>query len=181
MASHEYNEGLFAELVLYVAKKCEGDPTFGAVKLNKILYYCDFFAYRQLGMPITGAEYQALRLGPAPRRLLPVQRRIEQNGDGILRETEYGIHTQKRLIALRDADLTGFSGPEIGLVDTVIDVLKGHSAGDVTEVSHFEPGWQLAEEGETIPYEAAFVSLDPLSLAEERQLARAIAEREQGD
>ena len=51
-----FNAEKFRELLVYVSKKCEDDPTFGAVKLNKILYYADFAAYRQGGKPITGAQ-----------------------------------------------------------------------------------------------------------------------------
>lgn len=34
-----------AELILYIAEKCERDPNFGATKLNKILTFADFSAY----------------------------------------------------------------------------------------------------------------------------------------
>ena len=59
-----------AELILYIAEKCEHDPGFGAVKLNKILAFADFSSYFETGKPITGAEYMRLPQGPAPRRLL---------------------------------------------------------------------------------------------------------------
>ena len=36
----------FRELILYIAQESEGDPNFGATKLNKILFFCDF-----LGLP----------------------------------------------------------------------------------------------------------------------------------
>ncbi len=36
----------FKELMVFVADTCIGDPTFLAVKLNKILYFADFMAYR---------------------------------------------------------------------------------------------------------------------------------------
>ena len=51
------NERKLRELVVLVANKSEGDPHFGAVKLNKILYYAEFQAFRILGSPIAGATY----------------------------------------------------------------------------------------------------------------------------
>ena len=45
----KFNEGKFRELILYVARRSEDDKYFGAVKLNKILYFSDFNAYRELG------------------------------------------------------------------------------------------------------------------------------------
>jgi hypothetical protein len=55
------------ELVLYLTAKSKGDPQFSAAKLNKLLFYCDFTAYRQLGRSITGFSYQRMPSGPAPK------------------------------------------------------------------------------------------------------------------
>ena len=71
VAYMRYDEEKLAELILYVAEKIQSDRTAGATKLNKYLYFADFSAVRKLGHPITGAEYQRLRHGPAPRRLPP--------------------------------------------------------------------------------------------------------------
>ena len=60
------------ELILYLAAKSEKDPRFSSTKLNKLLFYCDFAAFRQLGKPITGHSYQKLQFGPAPKAMLPV-------------------------------------------------------------------------------------------------------------
>ena len=59
------------ELILLICKGSEGDPRFGAVKLNKLLFYCDFSAYAKLGKSITGQEYLALPEGPALKKLKP--------------------------------------------------------------------------------------------------------------
>jgi len=29
----------FRELILYISQKCANDPSFGAIKVNKILYF----------------------------------------------------------------------------------------------------------------------------------------------
>jgi hypothetical protein len=41
------------ELILYVAKMSEGDPAFGAIKLNKLLFYSDFRAFLDARKSIT--------------------------------------------------------------------------------------------------------------------------------
>ena len=61
------------ELVLYISWMCESDPTFGAAKLNKILFLSDFRAYVHLGRSITGQEYRALEQGPAPEHLVALR------------------------------------------------------------------------------------------------------------
>jgi len=53
-ACHEVNQDKFRELVLYLSEKSQDDKKFGATKLNKILYFCDFGSYVKLGQPVTG-------------------------------------------------------------------------------------------------------------------------------
>ena len=71
------------ELILLISSLSEGDPTFGAVKLNKLLFHCDFSAYLTYGRPITGQEYFALKQGPAPRRLLPITKRMQARQESL--------------------------------------------------------------------------------------------------
>ena len=72
------NDVKFRELVLYVARKSEADPRFGATKLNKILFYADFWAYSKLGRSISGQKYRRLDQGLALRRLLQAVARLER-------------------------------------------------------------------------------------------------------
>jgi hypothetical protein len=147
----------FRELILHIARESERDEHFGATKLNKILFYSDFWAYRKLGRSITGQQYQKLDKGPAPRRLLPVVRRMEARGECVVAEREYFGRTQKILLARREPELSLFSGAEIAIVHQVLARLAGLSATDVSELSHQFIGWQLAGEGEDIPYSTALL------------------------
>lgn len=147
----------FRELLLYVARKTEADPRCGSVKLNKILFYCDFEAYRRFGRAITGEEYQKLEYGPAPRRLLPQIEEMEREGVCAWADREYfGFHL-KKLLPLREPDLSLFTGEEIDIVNTVIDSLWDLNATEVSDLSHRFVGWQVVDPGETIPYETVFV------------------------
>ena len=57
----------FREPLLYVAHKSERDPSFGATKLNKLLFIADFLSYAKAGKSITGQPYVKLKNGPAPK------------------------------------------------------------------------------------------------------------------
>ena len=123
------DERKMKELILYVSLKCANDPTFGAVKLNKILYFSDFLAYAYYGSPVTGFEYQKLPIGPAPKRLLPIREQMIKAGElGIQEVPLRSGYTQKRTVNLRLPDLEVFSAKQIALVDAVIDALKGADA-----------------------------------------------------
>jgi hypothetical protein len=82
----EYNERKFAELVLYVTRGLRNDRAGGATKLNKALYFSEFAHMRARGRPITGAEYQRLERGPAPRSLVPVREALIARGDAAIVE-----------------------------------------------------------------------------------------------
>ena len=159
-----FNSEKFKELICYVAKQSEGDPAFGSIKLNKILFYADFAAYRDLGQPITGACYQKLREGPAPRELLAARDELIASGDVYVEERPYFTGIQKRLAVSerRALDRELFEPKEIEIVDSVIRAFYGKTAREVSDFSHREPGWALAENRETIPYETAWISADPL-------------------
>ena len=179
-----YSEEKLTELLLYVAKCTEGDRYAGATKLNKYLYFSDFSAMRRLGHPITGAEYQKLPFGPAPRRLAPVRERLVQSGDARLeRQVDAFGYVHHALVALREPRVELFSDDELRLVDDVIEVLRDASAAEVTELSHREAGWQLVGDGEVIPYPLAFVlapaeaALTPSIAAEAERLLAENADR----
>ncbi len=155
----------FRELVLYLAAKSESDPAYGATKLNKLLFFCDFLSYRTMGRSITGSRYQKLDFGPAPKRLLPVQQEMLEAGDCAIQRRDYFGRKQQRLLALRDPDLSCFSGEEVALIDRVVEELRGNSASEVSQLSHRFIGWQAAAMGEDIPYETVFVG-SPRALTE---------------
>ena len=79
-------EKRLAELMLHIAHRCEDDPGFGATKLNKILWWSDFLSYARNGEPITGVEYQRLGNGPAPKRLVPIRKKMVSARHAALQE-----------------------------------------------------------------------------------------------
>lgn len=165
MARNDSDERL-RELVLYISWKCEDDPKFGAVKLNKILFLSDFLSYRYRGSAITGAEYMRLDHGPVPRRLLPAQNKLLEDGDIAIKETWLADtlrHPRKQTVALRAPNLELFSGEEIALVDSVITKVLPLNGTQLSEVTHDFIGWRIAGEGETIPYQASLISSEPPS------------------
>lgn len=167
----------FRELILYVARESQEDPRCGSVKLNKILFYADFEAYRRLGTSISGEEYQKLERGPAPRRLLPTVDDMVRRGWCAWASREYFGFPLKKLIALRDPDASIFSGEEIALVHQVIRDLWELNATEVSDLSHRFAGWQAAELGETIPYKTVFVDqARPLTREEEEWVQELIRE-----
>lgn len=159
------------ELILLIAMRSEGDEPFGAVKLNKLLFYADFLSYVKFGESITGQEYQALVNGPAPRRMVPVLTRMQRDEVLAIRENDYYGKNQQRAFALQDPDISQFDYAEMELVDKVIKHFWGKNATEMSIESHHFVGWKLAKQGETIPYSVALVgSREPTPAERKRGL-----------
>jgi len=162
----KFDSNKFKELMLYIADRCSDDPDYGATKLNKILFYSDFYSYGLLGQPITGATYFKLDKGPAPKSLLPVRSQMESDGDIVIHKKNRFGKEQHRVVPLREADLSNFTAKEIAIVDQVIAKFCGANADKVSLFSHREMSWQLANIREDIPYETVFICNDPLTETE---------------
>ncbi len=161
------NEERFRELVLYISQKCANDPCFGAIKLNKILFFSDFLAFAHYGEPITGFEYQKLTQGPAPRRLLPVRRRMVESRELGLQEIPLKSgNILTRTVNLRRPNLAVFKPEHIAVVDSVIEALAEADAETVSALTHRMMGWKAARLKETIPYETVLLSDETLSEAD---------------
>jgi hypothetical protein len=152
-------DALLKELILYISQKCADDPTFGATKLNKLLFYSDFFSYYRYGEPIAGIEYQRLPNGPAPKQLVPVRDEMIGDGDLAMQKITFFDKKQHRCIPLRDPDLDKFKGRDIALIDELIKTLWGKTATEVSELSH-QRAWRIAKDKESIPYQSIFLSDD---------------------
>jgi len=156
----------FKELVLYIAKRSEDDPSFGAVKLQKLLFTAELLAYAQRGKPITGEKYRRLPKGPVAKRYPTHQSQLLAEGAAVVQPRRYGVRTQKRLIPLREPDLSQFAGEEIAIVEDVLEALRPLNATQVSDWSHQIEGWKFADDGEEIPLHTVFLSQRPLTAAE---------------
>lgn len=153
----------FQNLMLYASDRAvkDGDQYFGAVKLNKLLYYVDFISFQRFGTPITGATYQKLREGPAPRELLRQREILVDTGKAEIKPFRVFNYVQNRLLPTSTVvPSKWFSPDELTVIDEVIAEFEGMTAAQVSEMSHKEAGWVMADEGEVIPYETAL--LDPI-------------------
>lgn len=175
-----FDKPKFRELILYIANRCQDDSYFGATKLNKQLFFSDFFAYGELGHAITGARYQKLPQGPAPIELLPVMQELEDEGAVTTDVRKVGPYDQKRPVALREADTSVFTGDELELVDDIISKLWHLSATRISDLSHtMSVGWTVAKKNEVIPYETVYL-IPPANMTEQDRAAATAYAAEKG-
>jgi len=157
-----YSSKKFKELLLYVSARSENDPEFGPIKLNKILFYSDFWAYAMWGKPITGATYKTLLHGPGPSTIVPAVKELEDEGRAVMIPKADLVSDHKRLVARVAPDLSEFDAREISLVERFLEAFRGASGHSLSKLTHETViGWQLTSLGEMIPYSTVFLSSDP--------------------
>lgn len=157
------------ELMLFIADRCEDDPDFGVTKLNKILYYCDFLAFAKLGEPITGISYNKLPYGPVPTAAQIVRDKMHQEGEIVITQEGSVSFRLSRVVPVREANLSLFTGPQVALVDSVIQAVEGANARLLTDITHGN-AWKVLSYNDAVPYEFVFISDAPYT---EEDIARA--------
>jgi Protein of unknown function (DUF4065) len=167
-----FNRHKFKQLVHYVCyRRTDRPSTLGAVKLNKILWLCDFLAYRELEEPVTGARYVKRQFGPVPHHILPVLGELETERALTIRDVTFHGKTKKVFTVLKPISGDFLSQREKTLVDRVIDfVCDENTAASISEASH-DDIWKMAEDGEEMPYFTIFANRGTIT-AEDREWAR---------
>lgn len=158
------------ELILLICQKSAGDDNFGAVKLNKLLFYSDFFAYARWAESITGADYWNLSEGPAPRRLVQVRQQLIKAKALAIQHVDLPLGlVQQRPIQLRRPDRSLFNNAQLDLIDEVIAENRNLTAKQISDKSHREWGWKLTKEKEKIELDTIFLSPEPLTDIEQKR------------
>lgn len=153
----------FDELVLYIAERTQNDSRFGSTKLAKVLFFSDLEAFRDLGAPITGAEYQKWAYGPYPPQLKPARKGLESASRArLIKGSNYQAD---RLVPTRigpaDIRAVGITAEQQAIVDVWIARIKQETANEVSDLSHEHPGYLMVDDNEPIPYESAFLAEQP--------------------
>ena len=127
-------------------------------KLNKLLFYTDFNAYRLTGYSITGLEYRAIQFGPVPSQFQKMYVNLLEQGQISIDEQYFGngaygdeINPKTRF----NASL--FSQEEIKVLEFVAKRYGKLATDDIVNLSHDETGWHAnAEQKALINYRYAF-------------------------
>jgi hypothetical protein len=158
MTEPRYNKRKFQELLLYIAERLQDDKAGGDKKLNKLLFYADFTAYRRLGKPITGAKYCRRQHGPAAAALVPVRKELMRQKVVQTKMRDYYGRKQRVTVPRRTADRNAFEPGELELVDEVIAEFQNFNGKQIEDFSHGEPGYLMVSDGERIPYASTFLT-----------------------
>jgi Protein of unknown function (DUF4065) len=164
------------ELILYISQRSADMDRFGLIKLNKVLWRSDFWAFKERGVPVTGRAYPRLALGPAPVEMRPLLAEMTQDGLLEWSSESFGFDPggqeiiERRPIALVDPVLRWFSADDIGYVDAAIEYYRPMTGIETSDDSH-GMAWKSREDLDAMPYEAVFLSDLKPSAAQLRRAA----------
>ena len=164
------------ELIVYVSAKCADDKTYGITKLNKIIFFADFFHYLNKGESISGQNYVHLDHGPVPEDMKSIRGEMDKR-DIALAVCQSGPFEQKRVVALREADLSSFKPEMVSTLDAVIKQVSEENhlrAKWLSDLTHEFIGWRVTETLELIPYETFFLKSKRDQKVTERERNKAL-------
>jgi hypothetical protein len=166
----EWRPGRFKDVVLYVAESLADDPTFGSTKLNKILYFADTDAYRELGEPITGAVYQRNLYGPTAIEYPQMIDEMQKEALITVRRARVVDHEQDVIKSTGQFPprMEQFIAAQRSILDARIAEFRLYNNTQSSDRSHERSaGWLVFNQGETIPYRTSLISPEPEDVSDE--------------
>ena len=158
------NENKLKNVLLYLIGRCAGKPNVGETVLYKLLYFCDFNYYELYEEHLTGATYRKLPFGPVPQKIDSLIGQMMENGLIQRVKTEYYGKTQSRYIPLVKADLTQLKASEKEVIDRVFEQMSDWTATTISDYSHKDIPWEVADDGKAISYELVFYRENPYTV-----------------
>lgn len=145
------------DLVHWICAHCDSRE-LGRVKLHKILYFAEMFAYLDRGSSITGQEFIKQKFGPTSRHLAWSLDKLSKLGRIEIKKRNYFGYEKFDFVSNANPATNRLSEYELTIVQDIIEFVTQKTSREISEISHHEP-WELVKIGESIPYESAFLML----------------------
>lgn len=126
-------------------------------KLNKLLFYADFFHFKRQSVSITGANYVHLPHGPVPDNYEHYfATLIHEEGALLVEEIEFSKDIiGEKFVSRVHPDLSVFEESELETLIEVKKRFKNMSSTQIRNLSHNEGAYANTASGEYISYEYA--------------------------
>lgn len=159
------------EALHFVISRCADPSKLGAIRLNKIVWFADRFAFRLNGNSITADTYVKRRLGPVPKNVLPAIAELATEGKISVRESSLPSgNIMRHFFTLAEPATETLSEQDKEVLSSFTDLIcNNFSANEISDLTH-DQVWQAAETGEEIPLYATFAQSGEIT-AEVREWA----------
>ena len=138
-------------LLFFISK---GNGVF-FTKMNKLLFYADFMAYRVTGKSVSGLAYKAIAHGPVPVRWDRIYSFYDEIDQEIVQFSDGREGT--KLVSKLSPDMAEFSDDELKILEYVSQRFKNETPTQISETSHEEEAWKKYKDSDKlISFEMAF-------------------------
>lgn len=149
-----FNRKKFKTLVHYIVWRTSHTEGFGAIKLNKVLWFAEARVFEAHGKLITGESFVRDSHGPRSKHLRSVL--LELEDEGVLEpfvERVFDYTTSRYRAQMAPGDSL-FTSDELTMIDWwIAHIADKHTAGSISKLSH-DYGWEVAKMGEELPLRA---------------------------
>jgi len=152
----EYDLEKLKNMILYLLKRLDGVLS---VKLNKLLWYCDFLHFKETSVSITGTQYVRFQYGPVPNRyyfiidIMQDEKLLDKSE--IPFQTKDGTQQGEEFTALVEPDKSLFTEKEIQVMDSIADTFRNYTSTAIKEKSHQETAYLKCKDRDIMSYENA--------------------------
>lgn len=147
----EINKEKYQNAILYFVKYCN-NQYLGATKLNKLLYYLDFIAYRDRQKSITGDLYVHKQYGPVPAEVDEVLTAMKAKGTLEVQKIDYKGGETFKYSSDKDPNLSAFDDYEKGLLEKVCQEFNLWPTEKMVNQTHLEAPWFYSKPFEVVDY-----------------------------
>jgi len=153
--SSDFDIEKFKQFLQYVIYKTSSIPNVGKTVLYKILYFTDFNYYELFEEKLSGETYLKYPYGPAPCDFDKVIHELKT--EGLIKETltDY-MYQQNKFTSTIEPDTSKFTTEELEFIDKNIDNYSSFNATEISEHSHKDTPYIVAEDFEELDYELVF-------------------------
>lgn len=135
-------------LVAILADRCKN---LFKTKLQKAMFFCDFYAYEKNGRALTGMTYAHASFGPVMEGYEMWLKKLE--ADGVVKVVPHGDWGE--IVIATNTEESVFSEDELRMIYDVCDFVNTFgSAREISDYSHKLSAWKETESGKPISYQA---------------------------
>ncbi len=127
------------------------------VKLNKLLFYSDFYHFKLYGSSISGTSYRAIQYGPVPSDYQILMAQGVMSGILELKTIEMYDFNGEQFLGKIDFQKKLFTEEEIDVLQQVAEKFAESNNQQIIKISHLEKAWIECEQTHSlIDYRYAF-------------------------
>lgn len=151
-----FNKKKFKAIIHYIINKCGLNHNVGRTVIYKLLYFSDFDFYELYERSISGEKYIRKPNGPVPKHFH--ESKNELINEGKIKEDKELIldYYKYKYSSLSTPDISSLSSEELNVIDDTLNKISHMHSGNISEYSHGDLPWRIAEPEEELDYEYVF-------------------------